>query len=114
VAWEGSTRRATLPKDWPHIRRRILRRDGYLCRIAYPGVCLGPATQVDHIGDRNRHDETNLQAACAPCNQRKNILTRPKLQPRTRPAEPHPGVLPKQGHQGEQQQGQHNQQDHSY
>lgn len=93
MAWKGSTRAETLPPSWRTIRARILRRDQHACQIRYPGICLLKASQVDHIGDRLDHNDANLQAACAPCNQRKNIATRPKPASRKRPAERHPGLL---------------------
>lgn len=100
MAWHGSTRRATLPPDWPTIRPRILRRDHHRCQLAGPR-CLVRATEVDHIGDRDDHRDENLRAACRPCH-----MTRSSSQGgqaaaaayaaiaarRYRPSEPHPGM----------------------
>jgi 5-methylcytosine-specific restriction endonuclease McrA len=83
-----------LPKDWYRIRARVLRRDGYRCRIGYD-CCVGEATQVDHRIPASRggtDDESNLQAACRACHDRKTILER-RLPSRRRPPEPHPGVI---------------------
>lgn len=63
-----STRRTTLPPDWPTIRLPILERDGYRCTHidANGNRCTAPATDVHHIGDRNDHSDTNLASLCAP------------------------------------------------
>jgi 5-methylcytosine-specific restriction endonuclease McrA len=65
----SSTRKATLPPDWPDIRAAVLTRDGGTCRC--PGCpncagapCTRPATSVDHIGDRHDHSPGNLRALC--------------------------------------------------
>ena len=78
VAWRGqrtASSRAT-SWDWEPIRDRVLQRDGHQCRIRYPGICIGTATVVDkEIPAARRpdlaHDERNLRAACAPCNDHK-------------------------------------------
>lgn len=64
--WEGSDRRLRLPPDWDKIRKRILRRDGYRCRIrdTYSQRCSEPAVDVDHIINNDDHRESNLQAIC--------------------------------------------------
>lgn len=96
--WASSNRRATLPVGWPHIRRRILARDRYRCRIQLPGVCVGVATDVDHIGADTDHDDSNLRAACTPCHRRRSAeqggaARRARAAARHRPAEPHPGAI---------------------
>lgn len=57
---------------WHRVRRHVLARDGQRCRIATPGICLGRATEVDHIVAMSDGgapaDLRNLQAACKPCN----------------------------------------------
>jgi 5-methylcytosine-specific restriction protein A len=58
-------------RPWRRVRDRVLERDGYVCQLRYPGVCLGVATTADHIltvlnGGGN--DPANLRASCAPCN----------------------------------------------
>jgi 5-methylcytosine-specific restriction endonuclease McrA len=70
----------------------VLERDGYQCQVRLPG-CTAIATDADHIGDRMDHRLENLQAACSHCNQRRNILTRPKPPSRKRPTERHPGLV---------------------
>ncbi|GGX27030.1 hypothetical protein GCM10010353_47860 [Streptomyces chryseus] len=66
MAWEGSTRRQRLPKDWPRIRRRIIRRDGGVCAARYSDGrrCELPGTDVDHIIPGDNHSATNLQLLC--------------------------------------------------
>jgi 5-methylcytosine-specific restriction endonuclease McrA len=54
-------------------RLKVLRRDNWECQIQGPG-CLGTATTVDHIHPKawgGTEDESNLRAACKPCNQSK-------------------------------------------
>lgn len=90
MAWDNSTRSSTLPSDWPMRRARVLERDEHKCKIRYADECIIIANEVDHIRDRLNHSYDNLQAACAPCNARKNINTRPLRRQNRRAPEPHP------------------------
>jgi 5-methylcytosine-specific restriction protein A len=94
--WAGSTRRSRLPSDWPKIRHRILTRDHGLCQIATPGLCIGTATDVDHILRGDDHTDANLRAACSPCHKAKSaaegVQARAARPTRTRPTEKHPGL----------------------
>lgn len=92
-AWFGSDRASRLPRDWPRIRRRILRRDP-VCR-----VCLrAPSGEVDHIEPGDDHSDANLQGICGPCHATKSgreggraaAARRPSAR---RPVEPHPGLI---------------------
>lgn len=67
MAWEGSTRRSRLPKDWPRIRRRIIRRDGGQCTALHSDGrrCDLPGTDVDHIAPGDDHRDENLRLLCA-------------------------------------------------
>lgn len=67
MAWQGSTRRARLPKDWPRIRRRIIRRDKGVCVATYSDgtQCGLPGTEVDHIVPGDDHTATNLRLLCS-------------------------------------------------
>lgn len=96
-----SARTSPLPKDWPQRRARVLARDSYACRwlISYDGTrCGRHATDVDHIGDPNNHDDDNLQSLCPGHHRVKSsrqggkaaAVKRPR---RNRPPEPHPGVI---------------------
>jgi 5-methylcytosine-specific restriction endonuclease McrA len=99
TGWQGSTRRATLPKDWWRVRWAVLQRDQHRCRIQLPDICIGTATEVDHAGDR--HDHSNLRAACKPCHQHRSsqqggvadgARRRARMASRKRPPERHPGL----------------------
>ncbi|KPC89936.1 HNH endonuclease [Streptomyces sp. NRRL F-6602] len=74
MAWEGSTRRQRLPKDWPARRRRVLRRDGHRCVELYSDGrrCTQPATDVDHIVPGDDHRMENLRALCSWHHARKS------------------------------------------
>lgn len=54
-------------------RQRILQRDGHRCQLRLD-CCTGHATAVDHIihfANGGSDDDTNLRAACEPCNQKR-------------------------------------------
>jgi 5-methylcytosine-specific restriction protein A len=60
--------------DWPRIRLQVLKRDGYQCQLRYADICVGRASQVDHIvqpeaGGTN--DLSNLRAVCVKCHRRR-------------------------------------------
>lgn len=60
-------------RAWGRIRRVVLERDEYRCRVptAVGVPCLAYATTVDHITPRARggtDDLGNLRAACRDCN----------------------------------------------
>ena len=64
-------RGSTYDSAWERVRRLVLERDGFRCRINGP-KCETVANEADHIvpvdaGGR-RLDMTNLRAACKPCN----------------------------------------------
>lgn len=64
--WEGSTRKETLPVDWDRLRRACLNRDGHRCTWMDKGRrCPEPATDVDHVGNRDDHRLRNLRALCS-------------------------------------------------
>jgi 5-methylcytosine-specific restriction endonuclease McrA len=73
----GKTKARGYGSDWEKVRRQILERDGYRCRLQLAG-CTGTATQVDHIAavaiGGQRLDPANLQSSCAGCNSRKRHL----------------------------------------
>jgi 5-methylcytosine-specific restriction endonuclease McrA len=57
---------------WQRLRRLVLERDGYACRIQGPR-CRGFANTVHHVRPSSQHPELfwepeNLEAACGPCN----------------------------------------------
>lgn len=79
VAWAGdrtASSRITKTYEWQQFRKFILQRDGYTCKLAYPGICTGYATHVDKKRPAARRpdlalDPGNAQAACAACNEHK-------------------------------------------
>lgn len=100
--WQGSERRATLPKDWRHTRAPyVLKRDGHRCRWILPSGARCPrvATEVDHIGDATDHSYANLRALCEHHHGKRsskqgNDARRQKSKvKRQRPARRHPGTL---------------------
>ena len=57
-AWQGSTRRARLPKDWNTRRLVVLKRDQGICHL-----CGRPGSDtVDHVIAGDDHSLTNLRA----------------------------------------------------
>ncbi|MEU1254767.1 HNH endonuclease [Streptomyces chartreusis] len=74
MAWQGSTRRSRLPKNWPLLRRKVLRRDNHVCqnRFSEGQLCGREATEVDHIEPGDNHSMANLRALCTWCHARKS------------------------------------------
>lgn len=111
-SWAGSTRRDTLPPDWPTIQPAILDRDHHRCTWlqglsdggpmeylagAYSNTdrCTTRATTVDHIGDRHSHQPDNLRALCNHHHDRRSSAqgNSARWQHREkRPTAPHPGL----------------------
>ncbi|MFD5384257.1 HNH endonuclease [Streptomyces sp. NPDC127074] len=95
-------RSAPLPKGWHRIRRRILKRDGWMCQreIATGGKCAEPANEVDHIVPAS-HDggdgDDNLESLCtwhhAQKTGREASAVAHAKPPRARPQEKHPGFI---------------------
>lgn len=73
MSWSSnpSRRNVARPADWAARRRAVLQRDGHTCRLRLAGVCIGLATEVDHIVNVPDHELPNLQAVCTPCHERK-------------------------------------------
>ncbi|WP_246228971.1 HNH endonuclease [Mycolicibacterium psychrotolerans] len=56
------------------VRPAALARDRYQCQLRIPGLCVGRATDVDHIvevADGGSDTLDNAQSCCAPCHRRK-------------------------------------------
>lgn len=71
--WEGSRRKDTLPPQWAAIRRQVIERDRGRCRwIENSKRCPAPGTDVDHIGDRDNHELSNLRLLCAAHHARRS------------------------------------------
>ena len=98
--WANSNRKHELPADWHRTRRRILNRDKTCtcpgCPL-HPALCHAASTDVDHIGDRHNHDDTNLRGLCSPCHDQRSsqqgLQARGHGPLRQRPPEQHPGLL---------------------
>lgn len=60
---------------WNRLRRFVLKRDGHKCQIRYVGICIGLASEADHITPVTQggsDSPSNLQAACRPCHLAKS------------------------------------------
>jgi 5-methylcytosine-specific restriction enzyme A len=92
--WVDAPTDRPLPPEWKrHTRPRILARDPW-CRLAYPNVCTGRSTEVDHIGDRYDHTDPNLRGVCPPCHKaRTQQQAQAARNVRARPRERHPGEI---------------------
>jgi len=104
MAWEGSTRKVTLPPDWDKRRDLVFLRDGNRCVIikADGRRCWDREfLECDHIGDREDHSLANLRTICKWHHARRSASQggtasaqrkRPMLK---RPPEVHPGLIQK-------------------
>lgn len=91
----GTAWRVTpLPPGWPTTRRRILTRDRHRCY-----KCGKHGGEVDHIVPASQgggDGDDNLAAICTRCHRRKTAaegVAARATEPRTRPAEAHPGTV---------------------
>lgn len=100
--WQGSTRRVTLGKEYHRNRALVMRRDGKRCQIRTPGICIGTATECDHVHDRLDHSTENMRAACHPCHLDRSSrqggtaagqARKARAAARFRTPERHPGLL---------------------
>ncbi len=58
--------------EWKTARTRCLRSANWRCELRIEGVCIGTATEADHIdGLANDPHHQRLQAACKPCHHHK-------------------------------------------
>lgn len=75
---DGGLARMYSGSAWKVVRRRILERDGWTCRLRLPG-CEIVATTVDHIVSPRIapglfYEATNLRSACGHCNFRRGAI----------------------------------------
>lgn len=59
---------------WDKLRKKILRRDNFLCQPCYNNNKLTPAEQVDHVVPKARggtDEHSNLQSICLTCHNKK-------------------------------------------
>lgn len=108
--WKGSDRRRELPKDWPAIHARVLKRDHYRCQHVREDTgrkCGRHANQVDHIvrpADGGTDDDRNLRSLCPWHHQQKSsseggIASAIARRERRDAAKPlHPGLLASEPH----------------
>ena len=82
VGWNMSPRTASAQATNRHrwravIRPQALARDGHQCQLRYPGLCVGTATEVDHIvevADGGPDELSNARSACSPCHRRRTAV----------------------------------------
>ena len=97
--WAGSTRKESLPVDWERLRRACFKRDGHRCTWIENGQrCPEPATDCDHINDREDHSLRNLRSLCSDHHLRRTSKqaheARKALKALGRlPEEPQPGII---------------------
>lgn len=96
MGWETSQRRYRLPDNWEQLRLPVLQGADYVCELRMEGVCVGWATEVDHINRGDDHSRENLRAVCRRCHAKKssaegNARKRELRALRKRPQERHPG-----------------------
>ena len=74
----GTTTARGYGGDWEKVRRQVLERDEYRCRLRLEG-CTETATAVDHVVPMSkggaRLDPANLRSTCASCNARQRHRT---------------------------------------
>lgn len=101
--WKSSDRRERLPPDWSRIRKRILKRDGWLCqwRLDDGRKCHRDANEVDHIKAGDNHSDGNLRSLCSWHHAKKSAYEgaaassaqRRQIENRFVRTEDHPGLL---------------------
>jgi len=64
--WSSSNRRQDLPSNWPALRQKRFKLDGYRCTWTNPygERCVEPAEECDHIGERTDHRIEKLRSLC--------------------------------------------------
>lgn len=73
-AWKDRPENSEYGWAWSRKRKRILRRDGYICHALIKCNGLARATEVDHIVPKfegGTEDDDNLQAICTTCHRAK-------------------------------------------
>jgi hypothetical protein len=76
MPWETAKKNPAYNKAaWRRARNTAMQRANWRCEIRIPGICIGAATQVDHIDQlANDPNHTKLRAACAPCHKHVTAL----------------------------------------
>lgn len=98
MAWETSTRRQRLPKDWEQKKAATKRKAQGRCEAAqHHPSCDGNGAEVDHITPGDDHTLPNLQYLSTPCHDAKTraenaARNKAHAQLKRRPQEQHPGA----------------------
>ncbi|MFT3871556.1 MAG: hypothetical protein QM714_02750 [Nocardioides sp.] len=95
MAWETSTRRSRLPKDWAKRVTRVKRRARGRCEAkVHEPECDGYGRECDHIDSPDDHSPANLQWLSTPCHRAKTLAEAKRARggKALRPAERHPGA----------------------
>ena len=71
MPWESARKDPAYGRaDWKRAREKCLRAAGWRCEIRLAGVCIGAASQADHIhGLASDPGHRWLRAACEPCHR---------------------------------------------
>ncbi len=69
MPWRPQDRRASYGADYRRKRDAAMRNANWRCEIRIEGICIGAASECDHIdGVANDPDHLRLRAACKPCH----------------------------------------------
>ena len=71
--------------EWQKFRKRILKRDLYMCQPCKREGRATPATEVDHILARHKGGEMtdgNAESICTPCHKAKTAAEQGHKRPR--------------------------------
>ena len=86
--------------DWERLRKAVFHRDGGRCVFLdeHGNRCPMPATDCDHIGDRNLHTMENLRSLCHDHHLQRTSQQGHKARAAlralaTQPLEPQPGII---------------------
>ncbi|MFC9995737.1 HNH endonuclease [Nocardia sp. NPDC127526] len=96
VAW-GSRGTRDVGAEYRRNRPDVLERDEFQCQLRF-SVCVGRATEVDHIQNFARQGSdamTNLQAVCGPCHRAKTARESAEAKAASKEAARHPDSLRK-------------------
>nr|WP_296763847.1 HNH endonuclease signature motif containing protein [Rhodococcus sp. (in: high G+C Gram-positive bacteria)] len=97
MAWKNGTTRERDP-EFIRNRPQVLKRDRAKCQLAYGGICIVKATEVDHIKNVKRgggNGLDNLQAVCVECHKRKTWSESYEARMQTKRDSRHPDSLRK-------------------
>lgn len=91
--WDGSTRRARLPSDWPVRVAAVKARAHGKCEDRHHAAgCDGIGRECDHVVQGDDHSLDNLQWLSTACHARKTRLDNGYRAAVLAPPERHPGA----------------------